>query len=189
MAIYQFNLVIIPKKGVLKYFGEIPDRLEVDFQKRTENFLNEGTEGEFDYFEFIQHKCWEIANIDPLEIINQMDQKLDRANWGNNKEYNNWKTETTEVDNDSWILINSEQNQIKEFTFRADLRQPKLKFLMEMLELAKERELLLIDVKGNLVEPDIENVVELIKKSNALKFIENPIKFLTDLEKGEIDIA
>lgn len=186
MAIYQFYIATIPKKGVIQHFGKIPDKLEVDFQKRTENYLND--EDEFDYFEFIQHKCWEIAKVNSEEIINQIDQKLNRANWGNDKESNNWKTETNEVDNDAWILINPEQNQIMEFTFQADLRQPKLKFLMEMIELSKEKELLLIDRKGNLVEPEIENVIELIKKSNALKFVENPINFLTDLEKGEIEI-
>lgn len=188
MAIYQFYLAVVPKKGIVGYFGEIPDKFEVDFKKRTENFSSEETEDEFDYFEFIQHKCWEIVNIDSEEIINQIDQKLDRASWGNDKECNHWKTETNEVDNDSWVLISPESNQIKEFTFRADLRQTKLKFLIEMVELAKEKELLLIDRKGNLVEPEIENVIELVKKSNAFKFVENPTAFLNDLEKGEIEI-
>lgn len=186
MAIYQFYIATIPKKGVTQHFGKIPDKLEVDFRKRTEIFSND--EDEFDYFEFIQHKCWKVAEVNSREIIKQIDQILDRANWGNDQESNNWKTKTKEIDNDAWILTNSEQNQVVEFTFRADLRQPKLKFLNEMIELSKEKELLLIDRKGNLVEPEMKNVIELIKKSNALKFIENQIKFLKDLEKGSIDI-
>lgn len=57
-----------------------------------------------------------------------------------------------------------------------------------MMELVKDKELLLIDRKGNLVEPEIGNVIHLIKKSNALKFVENPINFLKDLDKGAIEV-
>jgi hypothetical protein len=186
MAIYQFYLATIPRKGIISYYGKIPNKLEVDFRKRTENLLNQ--EDEFDYFEFIQHKCWAIAKVDSKQIINQIDQTLDRANRGNDRESNNWKTETTEVDNDAWILTNPEQTQIKEFTFQADLREVKLKFLMQMIELSKEKELLLIDRKGNLIEPIIEKVFELIQQSNAIKFIKNPNEFLTDLEQGENEV-
>jgi hypothetical protein len=181
-------MAAIPKKGIVEYFGMIPEKLEVDFEKRTEEFLDNEIEDEFDYFEFIQHKCWHIANVAPSEIIKEIDQKLQRANWGNDKTANNWKTETTEVDNDAWILINENLNQIEEFTFRADLRQPQLRFLTEMVQLAKEKELLLIDRKGNLIEPEIENVIELIGKSNAGKFVNNPTNFLTDLAEGKIEI-
>lgn len=187
MAIYQFYIATIPKKGVVEYFGTVPNKLETDFQKRTENFINDD-EG-FDYFEFIQNKCWEIAKVDSEEIIKQIDQKLDRASWGDkDSNLNIWKTENEYVDNDAAIVKNEERNLIAEFTFRADLRQPNLKFLKEMIELSKEKELLLVDRNGNLVEPEIENVIRLIKKSNALRFVENPVKFLTDLEKGEIKI-
>lgn len=181
-------MAVIPKKGIVEYFGMIPEKLEVDFKKRTEAFLKNEMEDEFDYFEFIQHKCWHIANVAPSEIIKEIDQKLDRANWGNGKTLNNWKTETTEVDNDAWILTNENLNQIEEFAFRADLRQPQLRFLIEMVQLAKEKEFLLIDIKGNLIEPEIENVFQLIGKSNAGKFVDNPTSFLTDLTEGKIEI-
>lgn len=186
MAIYQFFMAAIPQKGARQHFGKIPDKLEIDFQKRTEDIL--GEEDEFDYFEFVQHQCWKLAKINSKAIINQIDQKLNRANWGNDKESNNWKTQTNGVDHDAWILINPEKNQIKEFTFRADLRQSKLQFLIEMVELAKDNALLLIDRKGNVVEPKIKEVIKLIKQSNALRFLEDPIQFFTDLESGKIEM-
>ena len=44
MEIYQFYLAVIPREGIIKKFGEIPAKLEVDFEKRTEDFLkNENT--------------------------------------------------------------------------------------------------------------------------------------------------
>lgn len=188
MAIYQFYLAVIPKVGIEKYFGKIPKKLQVDFQMRTENFLNEESDEKFDYIDYIKHKCWELAKVNSIEIINLIDQKLDRADWGNDKESNNWKTEAKEVDNDAWIFTHLQNNQIIEFTFRADLREPKLKFLIEMIELSKSEEFLLVDNKGNLVKPEIGNVIELVKKSNALRFVENPINFLSDLEEGKIEL-
>jgi hypothetical protein len=187
MAISQFYLVAIPKEGIIEYFGEIPTKLEVGFNKRTENFLN-GNEEEFDYFEFIQHKCWSLSKINSNEIIDHLDQKLPRANWGNESESNKWKNETEDFDNDAWILTCKETSQIIEFTFRADLRQHDLKFLIEMIKLSKTMKLLLVDIKGNLVQPEIGSVFELVRKSNALRFVEDPRKYLTDLEKGEVEI-
>ena len=181
MAISQYYMAIIPKQGIIEYFGEVPKVLEVDFQKRTESFLNETMEDDYDYFEFIQHKCWANSKISSKEIINLMDKKLNRADWGNDNEGNNWKTETTEIDNDAWLLVD-EENIIIEFTFRADLRQPKLKFLLEMIELCYENEFLLIDIGGNVVEPDLEKVIELIKVSNAYKFVVNPNQYFADFE-------
>ena len=188
MAIYQFYIAAIPKKGIVDFLGEIPKKLKVDFQKQTENFLNDEMEDDFDYFESVQHKCWNLAKINSQEIVSRLDQILDRADWGNDKESNNWKTQTIDIDNDAWVLTNEEQSQILEFTFRVDLRQPQLKFLMEMMDLSKEKELLFVDSKGNLAEPEIQKVMQLIEKSNALKFIENPTKFLTDLEEGKIEM-
>lgn len=45
-----------------------------------------------------------------------------------------------------------------------------------------------MDRKGNLVQPELDEVIQLIKTSNASKFIKNPIKFLIDLEEGKINI-
>lgn len=91
-------------------------------------------------------------------------------------------------DNDAWIFTNNEQNQIVEFTFRADVVQRKLKFLFEMIALAREKEFLITDKRGNIVEPEIERVLRLIKTSNAFNFLKNPMDFLEDLNKGDIEI-
>jgi hypothetical protein len=34
MAIYQFQLTMLPKKGVLEKFGLIPEQLEIDYEER-----------------------------------------------------------------------------------------------------------------------------------------------------------
>ncbi|MBV6440655.1 MAG: hypothetical protein EPGJADBJ_02327 [Saprospiraceae bacterium] len=57
-----------------------------------------------------------------------------------------------------------------------------------MIELAKKYDWLLMDIKGNLVEPEFREVAKLIKDSNSYKFLKDPLKFLTDLGEGRIKI-
>ena len=68
---------------------------------------------------------------------------------------------------------------------RADLREEKLKFLVAMIEMAQRYEWLLMDMNGNLIEPNFGNVIELIKASNSYKFLKYPLKFLTELGKAK----
>lgn len=188
MAIYQFHLVAIPREGIIKFLGEKPNKIEVGKERRTDFFLNNEKGDKLDDFENLQHKCWSIAEVNSNKIINEIDNKLERASWGNDETSNNWKTETNEIDNDAWISTTKKSNQIEEFAFRVDLRQPKLKFLMEMIVLAKENDLIFIDGKGNLIEAEFDEILEFIKESNAYKFVESPTKFLNGLEQGEIEI-
>ena len=186
MAIYQFYLAVIPEKGMLEYFGEIPGKLDIDFQKRTNDFLEKTNANEKDYVEKVMHKCWELTKHYPDNIIAEIDKELDRATWGNDNGSNNWKTETNEIDNDAYLLTNVEFNEIREFTFRADLRDRKMTFLRKMINLSKNNHFLLMDINGNLVNPNIKEVLRLIQKSNSFKVVENPLGFLKDLEDGKI---
>ncbi len=181
-------MIVLPKKGVLDYFGELPSSVEIEDRKNGLDPMDSLIEEEFDYIGFIQQKCWELAKVNADDIIKQIDQKLDRANWGNDEQSNKWKTETKDLDNDAWIFIDRNRNQIREFNFRADLREANLKFLYDMIGLASEKGFLLADRKGNLVEPDIKLVFGLVKRSNALRFVENPTEFWEGVIKGVIKI-
>jgi hypothetical protein len=83
-----------------------------------------------------------------------------------------------ELDNDASMCINFENEEITELSFRADLREPNLKFLNEMLELAKKYEMMLMDRKGNVLNPEFNEIKDFIKVSNTFKFIENPENLL-----------
>jgi len=188
MAIHQFYLTAFPRKGIIEQFGDVPSKLEVDFNKRTENFLENEFNDEIDYLEELMQKCWLFFEPNPKEIITQIDKKLERENWGNDNTSNKWKTETNNSDNDAWLLTNNEITKIEEFTFRADLRQKNLKFLKEMIDLAKNYDLILMNSKGNLSEPKMNEIGKLIEDSNAFRYVTNPIKFLSDLNEGKIII-
>lgn len=188
MAIYQYRLTVLPRTGLLSVLGEIPEKLDVDFKKSMEAFLKGDWNDDPDDYEIFVEKCWSEANINPKDIIKLMDEKLDRANWGNSGKSNKWKTITDKSDNDASLHTDENQTFITEFAFRADLKEPGLVFLFAMINLAAKHDFLLMDAQGNLAEPDPEKVFGLIKQSNAFRFVKDPVQYFTDLANGEIVI-
>jgi hypothetical protein len=174
MAIYQYYLAFIPKIGLLKKHEVIPNQIEISTETA--------------YFEAKTDEYWELAQIPFNEIKVGIDEIVDKADWGNDIDIFNWKTYKVELDNDASMCINSESEKITELSFRADLREPNLKFLNGMLELAKKYEMMLMDRKGNLLNPEFNEIKDFIKVSNTFKFIENPEKFIDDLHNGKINI-
>lgn len=174
MAIYQYYLAFIPQVGLLKKYEVIPTEINVTTE---DGYFNANTE-----------QYWELAEINFDNVKLEIDRLIDKADWGNDEECFNWKTYTNEVDNDASMSVNSLTKKIEHLSFRADLREPKLKFLNGMLDLAKKKEMLLMDRKGKIFSPEYNEIENYIKNSNSFKFIENPEKFLEDLSKGKITI-
>ena len=174
MAIYQYYLAFVPKSGLRKKHDNIPSQIAVSTATG--------------YFDANMDEYWDLAEISFQKIKSDIDKIIDKANWGNSKDSFNWKTSTNETDNDAWMAINSETEKITELSFRADLREPHLKFLNGMLELAQKFEMMVMDRKGNLIKPDFNEVKGFVKMSNTFKFIENPVKFFDGLSDGTISI-
>jgi hypothetical protein len=188
MAIWQFQLVIIPKKGILEKFEKTPKTLQIDYKERVEHYhlKQEGLIEEGDEFkDALTQDWWSSTEIQPMEIIHQIDKKVSRANYGDDT-FINWKFNNGKVDNDASLSINEETGKIEEIHFRADLREEKLHFLKEMIDLSIKYDWLLMDMKGNLVEPNFKEVAKLIKISNSFKFLKDPLQFLTTLGEGNI---
>ncbi len=191
MAIYQFNLTAIPRKSILEKYGKIPDMLKVDYEERKEHYnkSKEGTINELDIFtDALTQDWWSKIEIDISKLVARIDNYVNRADWGNDEFSFNWKTYSDKVDNDANLSLNEENGKIEELNFRADLRENELTFLKNMILLARDNDWLLMDVKGNLSEPQIEEVKKIIKISNCYRFLTNPEKFFDDLESGKIKI-
>lgn len=174
MAIYQYYLAFVPKIGLIKKHKIIPTKIEIST--------------ETGYFDAKTDEYWALAKINFQDIKVGIDKIVDKADWGNDKDIFNWKTYKAELDNDASLCINFENEEITELSFRADLREPNLKFLNGMSELAKKYEMMLMDRKGNLLNPEFNEIKDFIKVSNTFKFIENPKKFIDDLHNGKINI-
>lgn len=191
MAVWQFHLIVIPKKGVIKKYGNVPDtfRAFVDtdgFRKYaipTKDSMEEGA--------FSAPNCWNLIEIEPTEIIQQIDKYVKRCKDYDDSDdlYVSWKTHVRNViDNDADLIVNKQTGKIEELSFRADLRDKSLTFLKQMIELAKRYDWLFLDAKGNIANPNMNEVGHLIKISNPFRFLQNPEQFFTDLQDGSLKI-
>lgn len=164
MAVYQYYLGVIPQQG---FDYSIPDKI--------------GINTETGYFETDAEMYWGKVNLNADNIISKVDLIIKRANWGNDKTNFTWKNETDEVDNDAYIHLDEKTLTIREFSFRADLREQDLMFLKKMIELGKENNWLFFDRKGKILKPDFEKIKISIRNSNAYSFLKDPVKFLENI--------
>ena len=169
MAVYQYFLGVVPKQGIEKKHDYIPDEI--------------GVSTETGYFESDAKIYWEEVKVKVDDFVSKIDSIVKRTILGNDKTSLNWKTYSEEVDNDASIFLNEESLTVKEFEFRADLRENNLIFLKNIIELGVENEWLFFDRKGKLMKPDIEEIKNSIRNSNAYSFLEDPIKFLENIGK------
>jgi hypothetical protein len=169
MAVYQYYLGIIPKQGIENKYDFIPTEI--------------GVSTETGYFETDAKIYWKEIQMKADNFIAKIDIIVNRANWGNDKTSINWKTYSEEVDNDASIYLDEKSLTIREFSFRADLREKNLNFLKNMIALGVENEWLFFDRKGKLMKPDFEEIKNSIGNSNAYSFLEDPIKFLENIDK------
>ncbi len=190
MAIYQFKLTAIPRKSVLEKYGALPSKLVLDYEEWKEYYRKKDGQikDEEAFLDAFTQDWWSSVEINIAEVVAHIDSKVKRADWGRDEFSFHWKTYTKEVDNDAGLILTGETRKIEELSFRADLREKGLTFLTGMISLAAQYDWLLMDVKGNLVQPAIEDVMGLIQQSNAFRFVSNQIKFFTDLENGTIQI-
>lgn len=168
MAIYQYYLAVVPKKGILKKHDLIPTKI--------------GVCTESGYFESDAELYWKEIDKKAEEVTPKIDSIVKRADWGNSSSSFNWKTYTETLDNDAFMGLDEETFSITEFSFRADLRENGFTFLKNMIELGKENDWMFMDRKGKLMNADFEEIKESIRNSDAHSFLKDPIKFLDNLD-------
>ena len=182
MATYQFLTFVLPRKSIEKKHGGIPKQLEIkhaEWEKYWDNWdmeLNEAPELEFE--DAISTKWWKGMPINITELRNEIDKIIPRNTWDNES----WKIENGKVDHDLSIDYNEKENYIVDFRFRTDLRDSTLTFLNSMLDLCDRNEWILMDNNGNLCNPNIRELAELIKGSNPGRFLRNPNEFFENLK-------
>lgn len=78
MAVYQYYLGVVPKKGIECQHGSIPKGIGVNV--------------ETGYFESDAEMYWKVAALQIDSIVAKMDSFVERAKWENDKTSFNWKT-------------------------------------------------------------------------------------------------
>ena len=160
MAIWQYTLIVVPKKS-------IQDDYECIFKNNKTNYLPST--------KFL----WKNIDIDVSILALEIDKFIGKSSW----DKFNWKDRGENNDNDCSLSTNDDETQIEEFIFRTDLRKESnlSNFLKQMTNLCKKNKLVLINLKGEILEPNIEVILNNIKSSNAISFLSNPIDFLDEL--------
>lgn len=168
MAVYQYYLAVVPKDGIEKIHNLIPNKIRVSV--------------ETGFFESDAKLYWQEIEKKVDGIVSKVDLIITRSNWVNDGKSYDWKTYLEFVDNDASIYLDKESLTIREFSFRADLRETNFTFLKKMIELGKENNWMFMDRNGNLMNADFDEIKNSIRNSNALKFLKDPNKFIEDIE-------
>jgi len=184
MAVWQYTLTAIPEKGIIKKYGKVPQRLFESHKVLktlpiSENVLQ--ITDKLTFQDIRKIKWWNETKIDLNLISAQIDKLETRGSWSNNVDFFGWKGDTNNgKDNDCHISFDKDSLIVNEFHFRTDIRSRNnvSHFLSGMLVICKENDLLVMNSKGLLLKPDIEIILEDIKKSNAVDFLTDPKQFL-----------
>lgn len=164
MAIWQYLLIVVPENSIDNNYQCIFKNNKTEFLPETDSF-------------------WNHFDGDIPSIISELDQIIPKASWSDDTCLN-WKGNgKDEEDNDACICLNEDKTKIKEFQFRIDLRKRSniTEVLQSILNLCEKNQLVLIDLKGEIFKPKLENILKSIKASNASQFLTDPIKFLDNL--------
>ncbi|MGV0922463.1 hypothetical protein [Empedobacter tilapiae] len=163
MAIWQYNVSLIPLINFDKNYLEFIKQEDSDYLKSTECFWNET-----------------FVNKNEIEL--KIDEFItDQKSISNNFLY--WKGDTSNFyDNDCSIGFDENDN-INFFNFRFDLRNEIniIQSIDLLIEIAQEYHLKFTNVKYVFFEAEKELFIENIHQSNGFKFLEDPEKFLENL--------
>jgi hypothetical protein len=168
MAIYQYQVIVIPRQTILRHWNIIPVKVQVRDNPA------------FDEDDLINVKWWDKEKVEFKTIEKVILDFADQVEWTKGSE--NVKTFGDNDTNDITI-IKSELGQLEEMHFRIDLREIDKIFIDNVMTIVKDLDCLLLDRQGNLFEPTHQNLTDNIKKSNAFKFVTNPTDFLNKLGK------
>jgi len=163
MAIYQFLIFIIPQKTIEQKFNGFPEQIE--FKPNNDERTRE---------------WWNGIKINIDELQKELDQIITRKSWGDKVDLV-WKSEKEDFDHDVSIDFNENTRFIDEFQFRTDLTDCSLTFLNSMLKICQNNDWLLMDFNGNLSKPNLKDLLQLIKGSDAYRFLKDPIDFLESI--------
>lgn len=85
-------------------------------------------------------------------------------------------------ENETCIMFLYEEGLVEEINCRLDLRSLTKKMLEQILDYARKIEGLIF-YENKIFPPNIEEIVELMKCSNANRFCQNPMNYFDDVSK------
>lgn len=136
-----------------------------------------------------QVNCYIIPNKNAILFSNTEDERI--LCWGKQnqniekidfiKKEKSWSNEISQYGKDSETCIEFlyENDILQEINCRLDVRSLSKKVLQSILDYTEKIDGLIL-YENKIYSPNIVEIIELIKKSRANKFCENPEKFLIE---------
>jgi hypothetical protein len=162
MAIWQWRLILIPEKALLKKFEVLPlaiaQELAEDFPWWSETQPRSGFEKKID------------------SILPQMDSwSTSMRMWGQKD------------GNDAYVCYTDEsKNKTEEVAFRIDARDLSQELVRGICALATDLDCMLMTSEYELLAPDEATVLRALSDSTAKKFTDDPVSTLRSLSRPEV---
>lgn len=182
MAIWQSHIYLIPKKSLLKKYGQVPTQLEMDKDRWSDYIKNADFDTEPDFEDALTIHWWLDLNITLDNILPLLKTFGNIQSWTQNSEELRSFGDTDT--NDISVSFNGTTKIVEEVSCRLDLRKLDKSFIDKVLSLSIQFDCLLMDKQGRLYQPSMVALFDTIKLSNANRFVGDPEQFLNDLSKG-----
>jgi len=158
VATWQFDFHLIPASSVERRFQAVPVTIAREQYDRTD--------------------WWDGFDLQ-REIEEDFSELLPRGrSW--DSERNTWGQE----DGDRFDVLR-EGHRMAEVYGRLDVRRLSLPFLSRVLEVVRQRELLIVTEDRHLLRPSIKELLAAIHRSRSFAFVTDPEGFLSQLAKSE----
>lgn len=164
MAIWQFNIYFIPRQTLFDIYGEVLTELE--------------------YEEALSIPWWINLHVNVGNLLPLLQQFGELQEW--TSEINGLRSFGDDETNDISVSYNKRTEMVDDLSCRLDLRKIDRDFIAKVFSIATHFDCLLMDCKGKLFQPLIEELSESIQLSSANRFVTDPRQFLEDMSNGKV---
>ena len=154
MAVWQWDVWIVPKQEVAEHFSSVPQYMQID------------------WFESIN--WWNF--VSKSKLIDFFNNVLPNY-------YTPWAKDTQSWGSDDGdraeLMI--ENDVITDVVIRVDLRNLNVDFLQSLINFCEKSEFLFFSLEsGRFIEPDFDKLISEIKSSRKMIFVQDPKRFFED---------
>ena len=157
MADTRHILYIIPRRAVQSKYGRVPKKLFVDITKWKEYYDAITKSGNADlkpsWDDALTHKWWEGIEINLDEIRNELGAMMDKDDI-----LDLWMVNDDRGKNDVYLETDDNRGLIRA-SFAFDVADDYNIILREVIDIFRHYDILLMDEKGNVMEPVVSEVI------------------------------
>ena len=163
MALWQFRLILLPRRALLEQFGIVPVSISMEAAE--------------------DYHWW--SDVQPPEgFERQIDSMLPRKeSWSTGMRM--WGQEDS---NDAYVSYKDENmNAVEEIAFRIDARAISADLTSAICTFARNLDCLLMTQEYEILAPERSVILQTVNTSIARRYVVDPVSTLQSLEKGKIE--